>query len=62
MNLGTFEDVNKVVKIVGDDFLRNVIRQAEAGWFNGRSWHYWHYRLGLANPNEVPRMRQRRVA
>jgi hypothetical protein len=62
MNLGTFDDVNKVVKIVGDDFLRNVIRHAAVGWFSGRSWHYWRYRLGLANLNDVPEMRRRRVA
>lgn len=62
MNLGTFEDVKRLAELVGEDFLRQVVEHAEIGWFNGRSWHYWHYRLGLANPNEVPEMRQRRVA
>jgi hypothetical protein len=22
--------------------------------FDARSWHYWHYRLGLAEPDKVP--------
>lgn len=62
MNMGTFEDVNRMAELVGEDFLRHVVEHAEVGWFNGRSWHYWHYRLGLSNPNEVPEMKQRRVA
>jgi hypothetical protein len=54
MNIGVFDDVGRLLDSIGEDGLRTVLQQAEAGQFNGRSWHYWHYRLGLAEPNLVP--------
>ncbi|HEX4321638.1 MAG TPA: hypothetical protein VHZ52_12080 [Acidobacteriaceae bacterium] len=54
MNLGTFDDVTELVEVVGEDYLREVLIQAEAGQFNERSWHYWHYRLGLADYGKIP--------
>lgn len=62
MNIGDYDDVQSLVKSVGDDYLREVIAQAETGQFNVKSWHYWHYRLGLAKHSEVPPMPKRRVA
>lgn len=62
MNLGDYEDVQKLVKQTGDDYLRDVLRHAEIGQFNARSWAYWHYRLGMAEPGQVPSMPKRRVA
>lgn len=59
MNIGTYDDVCALVKLVGDDALRDVIAHAEIGWFNKRSWHYWHYRLGLAEVDQVPPMSTR---
>lgn len=56
MNIGEWDDVCALVKLVGDDVLRDVIANAEIGWFNERSWHYWHYRLGLAEVDCVPPM------
>jgi len=60
MDLGTHEDSLALTDLVGEDALREVLRKAQAGWFNARSWHYWHYRLGLCKPGEVPQMPQRR--
>jgi hypothetical protein len=54
MNIGTFEDLQRLDEIVGEEGLRLALNQAEAGQFNPRSWHYWHYRLGLSRPGEVP--------
>ena len=54
MNIGVFQDATRLAEAVGDDCLRAVVRSAEAGQFNARSWHYWHYRLGLAKPGHVP--------
>lgn len=54
MNIGTFEDVSLLVNTVGEDELRRVLRGAEAGQFDDRSWHYWHYRLGLTEGDVVP--------
>lgn len=48
MDIGTFEDMQALAAEVGDAVLCDVLQHAEAGQFNIRSWHYWHYRLGLA--------------
>jgi hypothetical protein len=54
MNIGDYDDVQMLVKEVGDDVLREVLAQAEAGQFNQRSWAYWHYRLGVSALEQVP--------
>ncbi|MGC1951072.1 MAG: hypothetical protein WA970_00500 [Gammaproteobacteria bacterium] len=60
MNLGDFEDVQTLANRVGDEVLRDVLTQAEAGQFNARSWAYWHYRLGRAEVDHMPPMPTRR--
>jgi hypothetical protein len=60
MNIGDYADVQALVSEVGEDALREVLAHAEAGQFNERSWAYWHYRLGLAGPGEVPALPTRR--
>ena len=60
MNIGDYEDVQALVKKVGDDMFREVLIHAEAGQFNERSWAYWHYRLGLAAEGHVPTLPKRR--
>jgi hypothetical protein len=60
MNLGDFEDVQALANRVGDEVLRDVLTQAEAGQFNARSWAYWHYRLGLAEVDHLPPLPTRR--
>jgi hypothetical protein len=64
MNLGTFEDLTQMVEATGEDYLRGVLEHAEAGQLDPRSWHYWHYRLGLAEygTRPVPRMPVRKTA
>ncbi len=54
MNIGDYDDLLLMKSCFDDDTLRNVIAQAEAGQFNARSWHYWHYMLGLAEIDRVP--------
>lgn len=61
MNMGVFRDASRVADALGDECLRGVLRTAEAGWFNARSWHYWHYRLGLAEMDHVPSLPVRRL-
>ncbi len=48
MNIGDWNDAVELVDAAGEDYLRGVLRDADAGQLNARSWHYWHYRLGLA--------------
>ena len=62
MNIGDYEDVQTLVRQVGDAVLRQVLAHAEAGQFTARSWAYWHYRLGLARIGHVPALPARRFA
>ena len=62
MNIGDYFDVQVVDKQLGDPFLRDVLAHAQAGQFNPKSWHYWHYRLGLAELGHVPDLPARHFA
>jgi len=61
MDIGDYDDVQKLAASVGDDYLRTVLSHAEIGQYRGRSWFYWHYRLGLAAPGRVPEMPRKRT-
>jgi hypothetical protein len=61
MNLGDFDDTRELLEAAGPATLRQVLANAEAGQFNARSWHYWHYRLGLAELGQVPPLPARKV-
>lgn len=60
MNLGDWDDANSMRQHLGDAALRDALLHAEAGQFNARSWTWWHYRLGLAEPGKVPPLPVRR--
>lgn len=62
MNIGDYADVQILANQVGDNMLRDVLTHAEIGQFNERSWAYWHYRLGLAQVDNVPPMPSRRLS
>jgi hypothetical protein len=62
MNMGDWNDVCRLVDYVGDEGLCRVIKQAEIGMFNERSWHYWHYRLGLTKMGCVPALPARKLS
>ena len=62
MNIGDYDDVRALFKLVDEAYLRAVLQGAGAGEFNERSWAYWHYRLGVSEPGEVPALPKRRVA
>lgn len=62
MNIGDYDDVQALATLAGDAYLRSVLRQAEIGQFTPRSWAYWHYRLGLAEPGHVPPLPVRTLA
>ncbi len=59
MNIGDHDDIQDLARLVGDDVLREVLQYAEAGQFEERSWAYWHYRLGLADLEQVPPLPRR---
>ena len=52
MNLGDYADVQYMVNAIGTGPLLKALSSAQAGQFNPRSWHYWHYRLGLRSSKE----------
>ena len=63
MELGDFEDQRRLEAALGRERLAQALRDAEAGRFSGRSWAYWHYRLGLARPEQrLPMMPRRKFA
>lgn len=63
MNIGDYNDVQLLYKQLGDEVLRKVLRNAEAGQFNERSWAYWHFRLGLSSSAEpAPKMPTRKFS
>ncbi|MGA7878573.1 MAG: hypothetical protein WCA08_23135 [Desulfoferrobacter sp.] len=62
MDIGDYDDVQALANAVGDEYLRHVIEHAEPGMFSCKSWAYWHYRLALCRPGQVPEMPQRKVA
>lgn len=61
MNIGDYDDVQILVSEAGEEYLREVLGRAEIGQYNGRSWAYWHYRLGMADPGRIPAMPRRRT-
>jgi len=62
MNIGDYDDVRALFRLVDEEYLRIVLQGAEAGELNERSWVYWHYRLGVSEPGKVPPLPERRVA
>ncbi len=61
MDIGGFEDAMRMRRILGDEPLREALRRAQPGWLNIRSWHYWHYMLDMAEPDQVPPLPVRRI-
>ena len=59
MTMGTLEDVQWMCANFSEANLIEVLNQAPPGVFNGRSWHYWHNRLGSGD--QVPEMPSRRL-
>jgi hypothetical protein len=62
MNIGDYTDVLALIDIVGEDRFHHVLIHAEIGQFNMRSWAYWHYRLGLISPDQIPPSMPKRFA
>lgn len=61
MDIGVWQDMFLIRDLFGEEILRGVLRNAEAGWFRGRSWHYWHYVLGLSkDKRDIPPLPSRR--
>ncbi|WP_443747296.1 hypothetical protein [Asticcacaulis solisilvae] len=62
MNIGDYDDVRKMMRSLGEAPLRDALQNADSGQFSPRSWHYWHYKLDLAELDQVPPLPQRKLA
>lgn len=56
MNIGLFRDYSELLDSVGEEAFRSALTHAEPGQFNPMAWHYWHYRLEMAELGLVPTM------
>ena len=54
MNIGTLEDCSLILRVFGTDQLSQVITHAAPGWFQPKSWSFWHRVLGLIEPAGTP--------
>ena len=63
MNIGDIDDVHLLLGSIGEQPFKDVLEKSEPGWFNERSWYYWHYALGLCHPcDPIPPMPARRFS
>jgi hypothetical protein len=61
MNFGTYDDILLLEKIVGQARLVKIMRRAEPGWINDRSWEFWRGRLSFATGVVIPHQAPRRA-
>ncbi|MBF0334923.1 MAG: hypothetical protein HQL40_14960 [Alphaproteobacteria bacterium] len=57
MEMGTWEDANRLLAEIGEDAFRKVLEAPPAGAISAKSLAFWHYRLGL--PGEPPKAGRR---
>ena len=58
MNLGSMEDWEELIAILGEDYLRRTLRESPAILFAEKAWFYWHRRL-FGCDTKVPEMPKR---
>lgn len=61
MSLRDWDDVIAMTDCFGGARLAAVLQSAGPGAIDVRSWHYWHYRLGLAKVGDVPALPMRKL-
>ena len=49
MNIGVTSDVGELEVFFSPTELMEVVKTAESGQFDSKSWHFWHRRLGLTS-------------
>lgn len=61
MDIGTHADVQTLRASLGDEELTRALREARAGEFSERSWHYWHLVLGISERHAIPPLPRRNL-
>jgi len=54
MNLGNWDDICTVRKLLGDATLKQALANAPPGYYSRRAWNYWHYKFGFEQPPPLP--------
>jgi hypothetical protein len=60
MNFATYDDILLLEQTVGAPRLVEIMRRAEPGWLNNRSWEFWRGRLSYATGEVIAREPPRR--
>ncbi len=55
MNLGSWDDILLLQRLVSKKTLQDVLKAAPPGVFNQRSWDYWHARLHMDPVPPLPK-------
>lgn len=55
MNLGCWTDIQSLRHEVSDSVLKQVLLNAPAGYFNYRSWDYWHAKFNISPVPAMPK-------
>lgn len=55
MDLGNWNDIQALLRDVGDPVLKIVLLHAAAGYFHARSWDYWHVKFGMTPIPPLPK-------
>lgn len=55
MDIGNWDDIQMLRKMVGDTLLKQVLLNASAGYFHQRSWDYWHVKFGIKPIPSLPK-------
>jgi hypothetical protein len=53
LELGTFEDGQRLRQSLGDGRLAQVLQRAEPGWLSPRSWTYWAAETRPSHPGHA---------
>jgi hypothetical protein len=61
MNFASFDEVRRLEKTLGPEFLAEAMLAAEPGWISKRSWEFWRGRLTLATGRAIPDTPPRRT-
>lgn len=60
MDLGTYDDILSLERLVGRPRLVAVMLHAQPGWLSSRSWEFWRGRLSRATGAPIPQQAPRR--
>lgn len=59
MDIGNYGDVKALEAETGRMRMRQVLSDAQPGWFSPQSWQYWHLTLGLSELDKIPPLPRR---